>query len=65
MLSTHPKDSKKSLMVPLSDFKKSLGETANKMTEEQILILREQQDKLAEIFFAMWQEEVKAKKNTI
>lgn len=46
-------------MIALKDFKKALGETANTMTEEQILQLREQQDQMAEIFFNSWLDETK------
>jgi len=41
-------------MIALDKFKKSLGKTAKTMTEEQILELREHQDKMAEFFFCDW-----------
>lgn len=46
-------------MIPLKDFKKALGETADELTEEQILELREHQDKMAETFFNSWLVEIK------
>ncbi len=46
-------------MISLKDFKKALGETADTMTEEQILQLRDQQDQMAEIFFNSWLVETK------
>jgi hypothetical protein len=46
-------------MIGLSEFKKKLGKTADGMTEEQILKLREQQDKMAEILFDMWFKKIK------
>lgn len=49
-------------MISLKDFKKSLGNLAKELTEEQILELREQQDKMAEAFFAMWVDKNKQKK---
>jgi hypothetical protein len=49
-------------VISLEKFKSSLGETAEKMTEEQILKLREDQDKLADIFFYMWLKELKQQK---
>lgn len=41
-------------MIPLQEFKDSLGELAKELTEDQILKLREQQDQEAEILFDMW-----------
>lgn len=46
-------------MVNLDDFKKSLGNLANEMSEEQIIELREQQDKMAEVFFNSWLSETR------
>ena len=50
-------------MVPLEEFKKALPADCN-LTEEEILKLREQQDKEAEIFFNMWLKEVKSQNAT-
>ena len=44
-------------MIPLQEFKDALGDEAKKLTEEQILKLREHQDKEAEVYFTMWLEE--------
>ena len=44
-------------MVPLQEFKDSLGDEANKLSEEQILKLRDQMEKMATIFFDMWIKE--------
>lgn len=44
-------------MIPLREFKDSLGDTAKELTEEQILELRQHQDQEAEIYFTMWLEE--------
>jgi hypothetical protein len=42
-------------MIPLEEYKKSLGEKLlETLSEEQILKLRDQQDQMAEIFFNMW-----------
>ena len=51
-------------MISLEEFKKSLGKTAEKLTEEQILALRENQDKMAEIFFSIWLNSVKKKEKS-
>ena len=48
-------------MIPLQEFRDALGDEAEKLTEEQILKLREHQDKEAELFFAMWLEEINKK----
>ncbi len=48
-------------MISIDEFKKSLGKTASELTEEQIFKLRENQDKMAEIFFAMWIKMIKDK----
>lgn len=52
-------------MIGLLEFKKKLGKTADEMTEEQILKLRENQDKLAEILFYMWLKEIKKKEQIV
>lgn len=41
-------------MIPLKEFKSALGDEEKNLTEEQILKLREQQDKDAGLFFYMW-----------
>ncbi len=46
-------------MISLNEFKEALGDEANKLTEEEILKLREQQNQEAEIFFSMWLNEIK------
>ena len=50
-------------MIPLQEFKDALGDEAKNLTEEEILKLREHQDREAEIFFAMWMEEINKKHN--
>ncbi|MCC6323810.1 hypothetical protein IT400_03390 [Candidatus Nomurabacteria bacterium] len=53
-------------MISLENFKKSLGEKLLKeLSEEQILKLREQQDKEAEICFAMWLKDIKSKEEIL
>lgn len=49
-------------MISLNDFKKSLGASANQMTEVEILRLRDLQDRMAEILFSLWKEEVNRQK---
>lgn len=41
-------------MISFVDFKKSLGSTAQTMTEDQIEQLRQHQDKLSEAIFEIW-----------
>lgn len=48
-------------MISLEEFKKALGDKVNELTEEQILKLRDHQDKMAELFFSMWVDERKIK----
>lgn len=48
-------------MIPLEKFKDSLGELKNKMSEKDILRLRENQDKMADLFFTMWVEKINKK----
>lgn len=43
-------------MIPLEEFRASLGDEAKELTEEQILKLRENMDKMADIVFTMWLE---------
>lgn len=53
-------------MLSLENFKKALGEKLVKeLSEEQILQLREQQDREAEIYFAMWREKINKNKNGV
>ena len=48
-------------MIALTEFKQALGNLAQEMTEEEILKLRDNQDRLAEILFSLWLEEMKKK----
>lgn len=48
-------------MVPLEEFKNALGDEAKQLTEEEILKLRDNMDKMADIFFDMWLEEKRKK----
>jgi len=43
-------------MISLEEYKKALGPLAQKLFEEQILKVRETQDKMAEILFYVWLE---------
>ena len=52
-------------MISLEDFKKSLGTLINELSKEDILKLREQQDKEAEIYFDMWLNCIKNNKKEI
>jgi hypothetical protein len=45
-------------MISLQDFKKALGDQVEELSEEEILKLRDQQDKMAEFFFSAWKEEI-------
>ena len=45
-------------MIQIQEFKASLGDEAKKLTEEQILKLRDQMNQEAEIFFTMWLEKI-------
>jgi hypothetical protein len=44
-------------MISLEEFKKSLENLKDDLSEEEILSLREQQDQMAEILFNSWLEE--------
>jgi len=44
-------------MIPLEEFKKSLGPLADTLSEEEILALREKLDRLADIVFDSWLRE--------
>lgn len=46
-------------MISLEDFKKSLGSKVKELSEEEVLELRDNQDQLAELFFAMWLKRAK------
>jgi len=48
-------------MIDLEKFKEALGDLKNELTEEEILKLRENQDKMAEIIFSMWLAEINKK----
>ena len=52
-------------MVGLEEFKKALGSSAEQLSEEQILKLRDQQDQMAEIFFGMWINEITDNKKEV
>ncbi len=45
-------------MISLEEFKKALGNLANELSEEEILKVREQQDKMAEVLFSSWLAEI-------
>lgn len=49
-------------MISLKKYKKALGPLAQKLSEKEILKAREIQDKMAEILFDMWLEEINKKK---
>jgi hypothetical protein len=51
-------------VINLNEYKKSLGLIADKMTESEVLELRDLQDKEAEIFFNLWLEDVEKQKTT-
>lgn len=48
-------------MIGLDKFKKSLGKLAIELSEDQIVKVRDQQDKMAEVFFNMWVKEIRDK----
>lgn len=48
-------------MINLDEFKNSLGDLKNELSEEEILKLRENQDQMAEIFFNSWLNEISRK----
>ena len=41
-------------MISLDEFKASLGSLADTLSEKEIIALREQMDRLAEIIFDRW-----------
>ena len=41
-------------MIPLEEFKKSLGTLADTLSDEEILDAQERMDRLANIVFDMW-----------
>lgn len=49
-------------MLSLEKFKESLGDLKDKLSEEDILALREHQDRMSEVFFAMWLQTLKENK---
>ena len=52
-------------MISLEEFKKTLGDIKDKMSEKEILELRENQDKMAEIFVDMWLALAKARRDNV
>ena len=44
-------------MIPLQEYKDALGPLADMLTEEEVLKVRDNQDKTAELFFDMWIKE--------
>lgn len=51
-------------MISLEKFKKALGQDLiKKLSEEEILMIQKQQDQEAEVYFAMWLENIKNKNN--
>ena len=48
-------------MISLEDSKKALGPLAKSLSEEEILKAREIQDKMAEILFYCWLEQINKK----
>lgn len=48
-------------MIPLQKFKDVLGEEGKDLTEEEILKLKDQMEKLAEVLFDMWLREINPK----
>jgi len=49
-------------MISLEEYKKALGSLAQRLSEEEILKAREIQDKMAEILFYSWLDEVNQNK---
>jgi len=52
-------------MIRLDEYRKSLGELNELLSEEEILNLRDQQDQMAEVLFNVWFEEINDKKESI
>ncbi len=52
-------------MIALLEFKKALGSKIEELSEEEVLELRENQDQMAELFFAMWVEKLKNDKTKV
>ncbi len=48
-------------MISLEEYKKALGPLAQKLSEKEILKAREIQDKMTEILFYCWLDEVNKK----
>ena len=48
-------------MIPLEEYKKALGPLAQKLSEKEILKAMEIQDKMTEILFYCWLDEVNKK----
>jgi hypothetical protein len=52
-------------MIGLLEFKKALGSKIEELSEEEVLKLRENQEQMAELFFAMWVEKLKNEKTKV
>lgn len=50
-------------MLSVEKFKELLGDVASKLSEDQILELRDHQEKMAEVFFCQWYQSLEKKKN--
>lgn len=48
-------------MISLEEFKESLGTLRSELSEEEILKLRENMDKMADILFNSWLKELNKK----
>ena len=46
-------------MIELSEFKNALGSKVKELSEVEILEIRENQNQMADVFFAMWVDKVK------
>ena len=50
-------------MIELKSYKQILSKNGlNNLSEEEIINLRDQQDQMADIFFAMWVDKIKEEK---
>lgn len=52
-------------MVPLLEFKNALGVLAQDLSDEEIGVLRDEQDRLADVIFDKWLSEVNASRNVV
>jgi hypothetical protein len=41
-------------MIPLAEFKKLLGPAANGLSDDEIIAIRDLEDRLADVVFDMW-----------